>query len=57
MVDARASSLSMNRSQYIVQVLRQDLMSGQSNLNILAEAQPEYTTRKKNKKSKRTRRS
>lgn len=35
-VDQRAASLGMNRSAYIVQVLRQDLLSGKPNLNIMA---------------------
>lgn len=37
LVDARAASLGMNRSQYVVQVLRQDLVTGKPNLNIVAE--------------------
>lgn len=35
-VDQRADSLGMTRSAYIVQVLRQDILSGRPNLNIQA---------------------
>ena len=41
-VDGRASSLGMNRSQYIVQVLRQDLITGRPNLNVVAEQAAVY---------------
>lgn len=36
LVDERAKSLGLTRSAYIVQVLRQDILSGRPNLNILA---------------------
>lgn len=37
MVDRRAASLAMTRSAYIVQLLRQDLMTGKPNLNIISQ--------------------
>ena len=37
LVDARAASLNMNRSQYITQVLRLEITSGNPSLNIVAE--------------------
>jgi metal-responsive CopG/Arc/MetJ family transcriptional regulator len=37
-IDARAESLGMNRSQYIIQVLRKDLMEDSEGLNIVAES-------------------
>jgi hypothetical protein len=36
MVDQRAASLGMTRSAYIVQVLRQDIMTGKPNLSIIS---------------------
>ncbi len=42
LVDRRAASLGLNRSAYIIQVLRQDLFSGKPNLNIVAESHGEY---------------
>ena len=42
LIDARAASLGMNRSQYVVQVLRQDLLTGRPNLNVVAESKPTY---------------
>ena len=36
-VDRRARSLGMTRSAYIVQVLRQDIISGKPNLSIIAQ--------------------
>lgn len=37
LVDKRAAALGMNRSAYIVQLLRQDIMSGKPNLNIISQ--------------------
>ena len=37
MVDRRAASLGMNRTAYIIQLLRQDLMTGKPNLNIMSQ--------------------
>jgi hypothetical protein len=42
LIDERAASLGMKRSQYIVQVLRQELLTGAPNLNIVAEAHPGF---------------
>jgi len=42
LVDQRAESLGMTRSQYIVQVIRQDLLTGQRNLSIVAEQAAVY---------------
>lgn len=52
LIDARAASLHMNRSNYISQVLRQELLSGRPNLNIVAEQPAEYevTSRRKKKR-------
>ena len=36
-IDQRARSLGMTRSQYIVQVLRQDLLTGNPNLSVISE--------------------
>ena len=36
-MDERAKSLGMKRSHYIVQVLRQDIIAGPPNLNIVAD--------------------
>ena len=47
MVDARAKSLGMNRSQYIVQVLRQDLLEGKRNLLVVGEDRTQYVTKKR----------
>ena len=44
-VDARAKSLHMKRSEYIVHVLRQEIMGNQSTLNIAAESRAEYPDR------------
>ena len=41
-VDERAASLGMTRSQYIVAVLRQDLVSGKPNLNIVGKKVAAY---------------
>ncbi len=41
-LDARAQSLHMSRSQYIVQVLRQELATGRPNLNVIAEKRQSY---------------
>ncbi len=41
-IDARAKSLGMNRSQYVVQVLRRELLSGNDNLRIVAETSAPY---------------
>ena len=41
-IDARAASLGMNRSQYILQVLRKDLFSGNQNLSIVGEQSAPY---------------
>lgn len=54
-IDQRARSLGMNRSQYIVQVLRQDLLTGKPNLSVLSEENdsPRYALRKsKHRKGK-----
>ena len=51
-IDARARALGMNRSAYIVQVVRMDLMSGSSGLNIVAEASAEYGTKKASRRKK-----
>ena len=44
-VDARAESLGMNRSQYIVQVLRRELFSDTTELSIVAEERDAYTVK------------
>ena len=36
-VDRRAASLGMTRSAYIVQLLRQDIINGSPNLNIVGQ--------------------
>lgn len=47
-INARAASLGMNRSQYIIQVLRRDLMEQSDGLNIVAETgSTPYGRRKK----------
>lgn len=37
LVDQRAASLGMTRSAYIVQLLRQDIIHGRPNLNIIGQ--------------------
>lgn len=37
LVDRRAASLGMTRSAYIVQLLRQDIINGRPNLNIVGQ--------------------
>lgn len=37
LLDDRAGSLGMKRSEYIVQLIRQDLATGRPNLSIVAE--------------------
>jgi len=49
LIDARATSLGMSRSHYIIQVLRRDLLDQSSNLSIVAEAPVPYTTARKKK--------
>lgn len=46
-IDARARSLEMNRSQYIIQVLRKDLSGSMSELSIVAEESAEYQIKKR----------
>lgn len=43
LIDARARSLNLSRSAYIVQVLRKELLSGASGLNIVAERAATYS--------------
>jgi len=47
LIDARAVSLGMNRSQYIIQVLRRDLLNQSASLHVVAEEGVPYTIRKK----------
>lgn len=49
-IDARAEALGLSRSAYIVQIVRRDLMSGSSSLNIVAETKSEYGTKRKRRK-------
>jgi hypothetical protein len=47
LIDARAASLGMNRSQYIIQVLRRDLLDQSASLQVIAEEGVPYKTKKK----------
>ncbi len=49
LIDARAASLGMNRSQYIIQVLRHDLLDQSASLNIVAEEGSLYKTKSRKK--------
>jgi len=48
LIDARASSLGMSRSHYIVQVLRRDLLEQSDGLNVVAESGVPYGRPRKN---------
>jgi len=52
-IDARAKSLGMTRSAYIVHVVRNDLLRGAADLNIVAESPPSYTTRPRKRASRK----
>ncbi|MBN1673918.1 MAG: hypothetical protein JXR37_22910 [Kiritimatiellae bacterium] len=43
-IDARAAALGLNRSAYIVQVVRSDLLGGDAALSIVAERRATYGT-------------
>lgn len=48
--DARAASLGMSRSHYIIQVLRRDLLENNEGLNIVAETGTSSYSSKRKKK-------
>ena len=54
-IDARAESLGLSRSAYIVQVLRKELASGSSQFSIVAEEPPVYVSEQKNSGNRRKR--
>ncbi len=49
LIDARAASLGMSRSHYIIQVLRSDLLEKSDGLNVVAEATTAYGSNLKKK--------
>lgn len=49
LIDARAASLGMSRSHYIIQVLRRDLLEQSNGLNIVAESGSSYGSNRKKK--------
>ncbi|NKB23202.1 MAG: hypothetical protein GKR87_02200 [Kiritimatiellae bacterium] len=51
-IDERTNVLGMNRSQYIIQVLRNDIFDGQLTLKVVAEKKAKYRPDKKRGKSK-----
>ncbi len=50
LIDARAESLGLSRSAYIVQVLRKELLSGSDSLSIVAEGRNDYGDTKAGRK-------
>ena len=51
-IDARADELGLSRSAYIVQVLRKELISGASQLSIVAETSTDYSVKTPRKSAK-----
>jgi hypothetical protein len=49
LIDARADSLGMSRSHYIIQVLRRDLLEQTGGLNIVAESGTTYESKRQKK--------
>jgi hypothetical protein len=47
LIDARAASLGMSRSHYIIQVLRHDLLEQTGGLNVVAESGTAYGSKRK----------
>ena len=55
-IDARANSLHMTRSQYILQALRQEILSGGKSMSIVAEQAAVYGGKISNNPAARKRR-
>jgi len=63
LIDERAQSLGMNRSQYIVQVIRNEIARGGADLSVVgskipdnrvAEPRAEYVTNRNSKQEKKS---
>lgn len=52
LIDARAKSLDLSRSAYIVQVLRKEILSGSTEMRIVAEEKGTYGSRRAKPKPK-----